>query len=180
VPHLGEWLPRRAERIKPTALGNVFASMEEYSYERYGMDGVLYWPRLRPLLDEDYSNLLINTKMILDLFLNLSLLTFIFGVEIVNMLLVRGKPDWTLLLIGLGVLGVGYVFYRGAVQTAYSLGTTVALCYDYFRTRILEKFGLVKPDDIEAEQTLWLQLGQFLRRGEGFYYPNQHQLREQK
>lgn len=180
VPSSGEWLPRRAERIKPTALGNVFASMEEYPYERYGMDGVLYWPRLRPLLEEDYSNLLVNTKMILDLFLNLSLLAFVFGAESAYMLLTGGKAGWGLLWIGLGALCAGYVFYRGAVQTARSLGATVALCFDYFRVRILDKFGLARPDDLETEQTVWLQLGQFLRRGEGFYYPSQHRQHEEK
>lgn len=180
IPPLHEQLPRRLERVKPTSLGNIFASAEEYPYERYGMDGVLYWPRLRLLVDEEYSTMLVNTKMILDLLLHLSLLALIFGVESSITILYGGNLDRTWLLIALGALCISYLFYRGAVQTAQSLCTIVELCYDFFRDRVLEKFGLSRPDTMDAEQALWLQLGQFLRRGEGFYYPNQHRLQEQK
>jgi hypothetical protein len=164
-------LPRRASMVKPTALGNAFAVIEEYPYERYGMDGVLFWPRLRPLLDESYATALVNTKMILDLLLNLSLLALIFGLETIVIGSVRSQPDWTLMGAGVGAWILSYLCYRGAVNTVYSLGDTVGVCFDYFRGRVLEQLGLSQPDDIEAEQAVWLQLGQFLRRGEGFYCP---------
>jgi hypothetical protein len=164
-------LPRRASMVKPTALGNAFAVIEEYPYERYGMDGVLFWPRLRPLLDESYATALVNAKMILDLLLNLSLLALIFGLETIIIGSVRSQPDWKLVGVGIGAWILSYFCYRGGVSTVYSLGDTICLCFDYFRGHVLEQLGLSQPGDIEAEQAVWLQLGQFLRRGEGFYYP---------
>lgn len=163
-------LPRRVSRVKPTALGNAFAVIEEYPYERYGMDGVLFWPRLYPLLDESYTTTLGNVKMILDLLLNLSLLALIFGLEAIVIGGVRSQPDWMLIGVGVGAWVLSYLCYQGGVNTVYSLGDTVTLCFDYFRERVLKQFGLSKPDNIETEQAVWLQLGQFLRRGEGFYY----------
>lgn len=163
-------LPRRVSVVKPTALGNAFAVIEEYPYERYGMDGVLFWPRLYPLLDESYAKTLANVKMILDLLLNLSLLALIFGLEAIVIGVVQIRPDWMLIGVGVGAWVLSYFCYQGGVNAVYSMGDTVALCFDYFRGRVLEQFGLPQPDDLEAEQAVWLQLGQFLRRGEGFYY----------
>lgn len=164
-------LPRRVAKVKPTALGNAFAVIEEYSYERYGMDSVLYWPRLRPLVDESYATTLVNTKMILDLLLHSSLLALLFGLESVIIGFVSGPIDWTLVGLGLGAWFLSFLCYQGAVSTVYSLGSTIAVCFDYFRDRILKQYNLSRPEKIEKEQAIWLQLGQFLRRGEGFYFP---------
>jgi len=164
-------LPRRPDAVQPTALGNGFAVLEEYPYERYGMDSVLFWPRLRPLVDKEYAATLVNTKMILDLLLNLSLLAGVFGIEALSGGL-RGMVDGALVKAGVAALVLAWVCYRGAVNVVHSLGDTIALCFDFFRGRLLEKYGLTQPGDLEAEQALWLQLGQFLRRGEGFYFPS--------
>jgi hypothetical protein len=164
-------LPRRSEMVRPTALGNAFSVVEEYPYERYGMDGVLFWPRLRQVVDEEYATALINAKLILDLLLNLSLLAGVFGIEALLVGLVGGV-DRGLIAAGIGALVLARLSYSGAVSTAHSLGDTIALCFDFFRRQLLEKYGLRQPDDLEAEQKIWLQLGQFLRRGEGFYFPS--------
>ncbi|MFQ6101166.1 MAG: hypothetical protein ACE5OS_08020 [Anaerolineae bacterium] len=166
-----QYLPRRPGMVRPTALGNAFAIIEEYPYDRYGMDGVLFWPRLRPLVDEEYGTALVNAKMILDLLLNLSLLAGVFGIEVL-VIGVHGGVDWGLIGAGIGAAVLAWICYRGAVSAVYSLGDTITLCFDFFRGRLLEKYGLAQPDDLEAEQATWLRLGQFLRRGEGFYFPS--------
>jgi hypothetical protein len=163
-------LPRRPDMVKPTALGNAFGVIEEYPYERYGMDGVLFWPRLRPLLDEPQATTLINTKMVLDLLLNLSLLALVFGAEAVS-IGVWSRLDWTLIGSGIGAWALAYVCYRGAVSAVHSLGDTIALCFDLYRGKLWERFGFPPPKSLEEEQETWLRLGQFLRLGEGFYYP---------
>jgi hypothetical protein len=38
---------------RPTRLGNILASYEDYPDRRYGMDAVFYWPRLWMQLDKD-------------------------------------------------------------------------------------------------------------------------------
>jgi len=164
-------LPRRVAKVKPTLLGNAFAVAEEYPYERYGIDSVLFWPRLRPLVDEAHATTLVNTKMILDLLLHTSLLALVFGLESAIIGAAGGPIDWALIGVGMGAWLISYLCYQGAVSTVYSLGNTIAVCFDYFRGRVLEKYGIARPTDIHAEQHVWLQLGQFLRRGEGFYFP---------
>jgi hypothetical protein len=164
-------LPRRPDRVRPTRLGNGFAAMEEYAYERYGMDGVLFWPRLRPLLDESYVALLVNSKMVLDLLLNMALLAWILALELGAEAVAKRPWDGGLLAAAVAGLLLGYFAYQGAVQTVYSLGDTVSLCFDFFRDRLTKQFGMTLPPQIEAEQVQWLRLGKFLRFGEGFYYP---------
>ncbi len=163
-------LPRRTSIVKPTSLGNAFAVTEEYSYERYGMDGMLFWPRLRPLLGESHVTTLINTKMALDLLLNFSLLALAFGLEAI-LVGVWSTADWSLIGAGFGMWILAYVCYKGAVSTVYSLGDTIALCFDLYRSELWEQFGFPPPKTLNEEQTTWLQLGQFLRRGEAFYFP---------
>lgn len=164
-------LPRRPARVRPTRLGNGFAAMEEYPYERYGMDAVIFWPRLRPLLDESYAAMLVNRKMILDLLLNMALLAWIFALELgLQAVIERPWNRGLVIVAGAGLL-FGYFAYQGAVQTAYSLGDLVSLCFDFFRGRLAKQFNLELPPQIEAEQVRWLRLGRFLRFGEGFYYP---------
>ena len=164
-------LPHRKEKVKPTALGNAFALIEEYPYERYGMDGTLYWPRLRPLVAEQHAAALVNGKLTLDLLLNLSLLAGVFGIEAIVVGLV-GSVDWGVIAAGGGALVLAWVCYRGGVSTVRSLGDTIALCFDFFRGALADPYGLDRPADLEAEQAMWLRLGQFLRRGESFYFPD--------
>jgi hypothetical protein len=162
--------PRRIRQVKPTSLGNAFAVIEEYPYERYGMEGMVFWPRLYPLLVEPYTTTLTNTKMTLDLLLHLSLLASIFGLEVVLVGL-WGRLDWRWVSVAIGAWVLAYLCYKGAVSTVYSLGDTVALCFDLHRGKLWEQFGFPLPTSLEQEQATWLRLGQFLRRGEGFYYP---------
>jgi hypothetical protein len=164
-------LPRRAEMVLPTSLGNAFAVLEEYSYERYGMDAMIFWPRLRPLVEEPFETQLVNTKVVLDMVLNVALLAGIFGVECLVLALLHHV--WLPIVAGVIAITIGYAAYQGGVQAVLSLQGLVAQCFDFYRKPLLKKFDLIPPDDLEAEQAIWLQLGQFLRRGEGFYYPHQ-------
>jgi hypothetical protein len=162
-------LPRREQAVMPTALGNAFAVMEEYSYERYGMDAMIFWPRLRPLVEEAAGAQLTNYKIVLDMLLNIALLAGVFGIEC--WVLAAVHVAWLPVIAGVVAVGMAYAAYAGGVQTAWALKEVAAGCFDFNRHLVLEKFGLKAPDDLEGEQLVWLRLGQFLRRGEGFYFP---------
>jgi hypothetical protein len=162
-------LPHDAEYVKPTELGNVFAVIEEYSYERYGMDAVVYWPRLIAVIAEDYRSQIADMKTTLDFLLNLSLLAGLFALGAL------GLAAWFLvlpeLIYGLLALTVAYALYRLGIGAARELGNVIMGSFDLFRSALLEKYGLPKPASLIAERRLWLLLASYIRRGEEFYFP---------
>ncbi|MFZ1709040.1 MAG: hypothetical protein WAW20_10685, partial [Anaerolineae bacterium] len=44
--------PRNEALLRPTQLGNTFTAAEEYPYQVYNLDAILWWPRLTPLLPD--------------------------------------------------------------------------------------------------------------------------------
>ncbi|MBI3361812.1 MAG: hypothetical protein HY023_11955, partial [Chloroflexi bacterium] len=61
--------------------------------------------------------------------------------------------------------------YRAGVSAARSMGGQLQIFFDYYRGKVLERFGLALPDDLAQEKVIWLRLAAFLRRGEPFYFP---------
>jgi hypothetical protein len=164
-------LPYREERIRPTALGNTFALMEEYPYDRYGIDSVAIWPRLQPLLPDAVKSNIANQKLLLDFMLNLVTLAGIFGIEGIASGLARSPMQLALIGAGGGSLVVAWLLYRASVSVTATMGLFVTAAFDFYRGLVLEKFGLAQPESVEDEQFVWLRLEAFLRRGEGFKLP---------
>jgi len=162
-------LPVRTHFVCPTALGNAFAVLEEYPLDRYGMDGVLFWPRLRQVADDKLLNALDNLKMFLDFQLNLSALALIFAIEAVIVGIIKGAGSWWL-AAALALL-IFWLTYKAGVRVARTMGTLINTCFDYFRNELLEQFGLTQPENLFEEYQTWLRLGAFLRRGELPYWP---------
>ena len=63
--------------------------------------------------------------------------------------------------------------YRAAVRAAYSAGSELRTAFDYYRGRVLRRFNLKVPADIDQERVVWLKLAAFIRRGESFYFPSE-------
>jgi hypothetical protein len=168
-------VPHELRRVCPTAFGNAYAMAEEYAFERYGADSVLLWPRLRELMHESaegHSERITQQKTSLDLSLNLATICGVLALE--AMLTLRFGPaghDGLLLLLALlgSVLCVS--FYRASIGAVHTLGALIKNSFDYQRGLVLEAFGLEKPEDLLAEQVVWIRLATFIRRGEAFYFP---------
>lgn len=161
--------PFRPRYNRPTALGNAFAVFEEYPLDRYGMDAVLYWPRLRQVVDDQLLGALDHQKMLLDFQLNLSLLGLILG--LVGVVLGILQQTWIWGLLAAVALMLARLSYSAAVRVVRSMGTLVNTCFDLYRTKLLEALGLSRPDTFYEEFVMWLRLGAFMRRGEIFYRP---------
>jgi hypothetical protein len=165
-----QYLPWDIDRVMPTALGNAFAVMEEYPYYRYGMDAMLFWPRLSAVIPAEYRTDIANVKTALDFLLNLSLLALIFGLEVL------GISAWHLsypeAIYGLSALVIAFLLYRSAIISARSLGELVTSSFDLFRDALLEQLGIAKLAGPTEERQVWLNLASFIRRGEEFYFPD--------
>lgn len=177
-------LPVDVERVCPTRLANTLAVAEEYPVERYGMDTAVFWPRLCAEMKPEKLDSLTTSFGAMNGLLNISLLSYVFAIEclIVGVGIASGwlKPAglpllrlrWLFIVAPVGIL-VGLGAYRSAVRVASSVGNELRTAFDYYRGRILRRFNLKMPDDIEQERVVWLKLAAFIRRGESFYYPSE-------
>jgi hypothetical protein len=162
-------LPHYPEVVMPTDLGNAYAVMEEYPYERYGMDAMVYWPRLSGVLSDEYRAQIADLKTTADFSLNFSLLSGLFGLG--SLAVGSWVPGVWELVCGVLALVAAYGLYRSAVGSTRELGEAVMSSFDLFRGTLLESYGWPKPDSLSAERRLWLLLASFIRRGEEFYFP---------
>jgi len=175
-------LPVDIERVGPTNLANTLSVAEEYPFERYGMDTAVFWPRLCAEIEPEKLEPLTTSFGAMNGLLNLSLLGYLFAIE--SMVVGVGtrwiKPEppplvqlrWLFVAALVSIL-VGAGTYRSAVRAAYSVGNALRTAFDYYRGRILLRFNLKVPDDLEQERVVWLKLAAFIRRGESFYYPSE-------
>lgn len=172
-------LPRDPERVMPTTFGNIYAMAEEYPYDCYGADSVLFWPRLREQMHEyaeGHSERLTAAKTFLDISINLTFLAGIVVLETiatVGLMLFRGQP--VLLPAGMAVLAliVTSASYRSAISRMALLGELIKNSFDTHRHLALNAFGLQQPATLAAERFVWDQLAAFVRRGEPSYFPEQ-------
>ena len=174
--YLVQQLPIAGERAAPTALGNALAVAEEYPFERYGIDAVVFWPRLRSEIEPEKIEPLDATFAAMNGLLNISLLAFLFGIEalIVGLIGLIGRaPRWEMFALALFGVVVAVGAYAAAVSAAHAVGNLMKTFFDYYRGRVLERFNLTMPEDIEEERVVWLKLAAFVRRGESFYYPSE-------
>ena len=168
-------LPLNAELVKPTALGNAYAVMEEYPYERYGMDSMVFWPRLVAVLPAQYREAVGDQKTVCDFLLHTSLLLALWALEaLVAALLWDGaSARWRLVLLATvpASLVIAYALYRAAVAETVVLGKLIAGAFDLYRHDLLKQFRITPPSHLPEERVIWHELGAFIRRGEDFYYP---------
>ncbi|MDM8527336.1 hypothetical protein QUF58_03920 [Anaerolineales bacterium HSG24] len=166
-------VPRESYRVAPTRFGNVYALAEAYSFERYGVDTVLFWPRLRQLMAKhvpDHSMLISQQKTTLDLTINAAFVSGLLALEALVSFpfypSVYFYPLLTVLLLG-GGLAVG--FYYAAVGAIFTLGELIKISFDYHRQLILDAFQINQPDHLMAERDVWIKLARFIMWGDVSY-----------
>jgi hypothetical protein len=169
-------LPHNVERVCPTSFGNAYAIAEEYSYERYGADSVLFWPHLRTLMQEKAANhslRLTQQKTVLDLSINFAFLSGLLTVETILIFIFSGYKYPLLVLAGVAFI-LSISFYQASVAAIQGLGGLIKISFDYYRGLVLQAFNLRTPDNLSEEQTVWLKLATFMRRGDAFYFPEEY------
>ncbi|MET8243739.1 hypothetical protein ABZV31_04455 [Streptomyces sp. NPDC005202] len=155
--------PRLAEGCLPTALGNRLRAAEYYPLERYGIDAVVVWPRLYPLLPPEATGRVAAARTALDGSVSLLALSAAFGTVWPPALLIRGGH---VPLAGLTLLAwpVAWAAHRAALQAAAAYGQEVKVVFDLHRHTLLRHLGLGVPADLAGERRLWDDLAQFYLR----------------
>jgi hypothetical protein len=169
-------LPHNVERVCPTSFGNFYAIAEEYPYEHYGIDSVLFWPHLRTLMQEKAANhslRLTQQKTVLDLSINFAFLAGLLTVETILILVFSSHKHLLLILAGLTFI-LTISFSQASVAAIQGMGGLIKVSFDYYRGLVLQAFNLRMPDNLSEEQTVWLKLATFIRRGDAFYFPEEY------
>ncbi len=158
-PHHQTW------RILPTRLGNVIAAAEEYSGHLYGLDSVVFWPFLAPILErKGYAPFIEREKAVLDFLLNMSVVSLFFGCELVYIDLLLSRWNLPMALLEIGIASViGFCFYLLSIQGALGWGYTIRTSFVLFKDDLGDQLGLKRAEDYYEERVQWKRASRFFR-----------------
>ncbi|MFD3907726.1 hypothetical protein HXS80_21780 [Streptomyces sp. CB04723] len=133
--------------LRATALGNILTAMEDTAGRMYGMDAVVVWPRLYPVLGPTTRAVVDDRRDSLDMSARLTATALVVGVTSVFLLLWSG---WWL-LVALVPLVVAACAYTAALQAALAYSEAVHVAFDLHRFDLLDALRLPRPPDRETE-----------------------------
>lgn len=154
--------PPLLEHVRPTRLGNVLTSAEQYPESVYGLNGVLWWPRLFPLLPAGLATQIGSALVPMLALLNLCggfVLTALAGAAYLT---VADARPWPAPLVFIGGLGSAWVCYESAVTQAAAYGNLVRSTFDLHRHDLLRKLGTFVPETVQDEKILWRVLNEWI------------------
>ncbi len=153
-------LPPR-EDLMPTRLGNALRAAEVRAGEPYGLDAVVAWPRLYPLLSEPVRAQVDEQRDSLDLAARFCAM---FAVAAVVALALLAAHGWWL-LVPLGLVVLSWLSYRGALAAAIAYGEGIRTGIDLHRLDLLKALHLPLPATLEEEREVNRRLSRFLLQG---------------
>jgi hypothetical protein len=146
--------------LLPTALGNVLRAGERMAGRRYGLDAIVIWPRLYPVLGDRQRAVVDDRRDQLDLMSRLCATAAL--VAVVTWALLWRAPVWW--LIPLLAFGLSVLAYRAAVSAAVAYGQALDVAFDLYRFDLLRALHLPLPSDNAIECTQNEQLTTWLRQ----------------
>src|SRR5579872_462207 len=150
--------------IKPTRLGNYLDALDNYSYERYRIEGGVFWPHLEHMMKDDLRDDIENQRILLDFLLALASL---FGILALLALFVGPWLwfSWLWLVVIAVSCAASYLAYRLASPAACALGSALRAGCDLYRQDLLLALGLEMPATLVEERELWQQVSQLVIYG---------------
>ncbi len=142
----------------PTRFGNAYRACENYSYTRYGLDGIALWPRIDQLLTQQERELHLNAESDLAFFMNGALAAVAVGITSIA---VWGFSRWWAYVPFI----VSYLLYRFAAGAVERVGTERRASIDLHRLELYQRLGLVAPASPEEERTTAKAVNQLLLYG---------------
>lgn len=147
--------------VRPTALGNVLCAMEDTAGRGYGLDAVVAWPRLYPVLGSAMKSIVDDRRDALDLAARLTVTGAVTAVAATALLV---RSGWWLLL-ALVPIAVAVLGYAGAVRAALGYAESVHAAFDLHRFDLLRALGLAMPAGTNQERVRNRALCDFWRQG---------------
>jgi hypothetical protein len=155
------------DRLLPTTLGNVLRSAEDRVPVRYGLDSVVIWPRLFPLLPESFAKDLEDEVTQLDVSIRLTVTWAAAGLAGASIICLHPQstllhPAWVLIPALLMILS--RVSYRSAIESALAHGQDIEVALDLYRDKVLEQTRMPEPIDLRSERQLFGHLCSLLQQ----------------
>jgi hypothetical protein len=160
--------------VMPTALGNALRAAEDRAGRRYGLDSVVAWPRLYPLLSERVLAIVDDERTQLDVAVRFCAVLFVAALVSLGLLITHG---W-LLLLPAGLFVVAWLAYRASVGAAVAYGEGLETAFDLHRFDLLRALRLPLPATSEDERALNAQVTAFLLQGQRVPFAYEHGERE--
>jgi len=157
--------PQDPDRSMPTQLGDILRTAEDYPRERYGLDPIVFWPRLFPHLSEPLRQALGTMQEQLDLALRLTTLAMLYGVVWSGVAAVSRR--WAVLWWTLPALPLAWLLWRAAHRAAVSYVGLFRSGFDLHRFDVYESLRWPKPTAPEMEKAHGANLILFLSDGVG-------------
>ncbi len=145
------------EPLLPTALGNALRAAEYRAGRPYGLDAVLAWPRLYPLLSPSVRAAVDDLRLQLDVAARFTAMFVLAALASAGLLATHG---WWL-LVPAGALVLAWISYRGAIAAAGAYGGAVEVAFDLTHLELRKALHLSRPPDRETERTLNRSLTDF-------------------
>jgi hypothetical protein len=152
-------LPDAEDFVLPTRLGNVIRCFERYSYIAYGMDAIVFWPRLIARIDSAFASSLDSAKASIDFMLNFSFLSALscLGIVVIEVSTETSTAP-SIWRAGL-FLALAVIFYYLSIGRAAAWGMEVKSAFDLYRFDLLKALGYQQqPSTFFEEQALWQRI----------------------
>lgn len=154
--------PMPDHMVRASGLGNALAAMEDSAGAAYGLDPVVAWPRLYPLLGDKVRAVVDDLRDGMDAAARFAATGVVTAVAAVG-LLVWHSGLFTLL--ALVPFTVGVLAYLGAVRAAIAYGEAVQVAFDLHRFDLLAALHMEIPTKPDKELAENITLSDFLRQG---------------
>jgi hypothetical protein len=148
------YFPRNSKLLKPTQLGNILVSAEEYPYQLYRLDAVVWWSRLVTLLPGTFRTQLDTSLTPMIALLNLSMLFTFISLGGGSILLLT-EYWWLGAFTFIGGVALMRACYIAACNQALDYGQLVRVAFDFYRHDILKQMHIPIPDNLVEERLLW-------------------------
>lgn len=148
------WHPVNSKDLLPTDLGNILRAREYSPNRKYGLDAIICWPRLWPLLPENVRTDLSNARSTLDRLAELwfwGLLSLLWAC-------------WFHWAVVISIIWL-FIAYKMACQSAMSYGELLESAFDLHRFSLYDALNWPRPRNTKEEQAFGAQLTEYLWRG---------------
>jgi hypothetical protein len=147
--------PPQPEDVMPTAVGNRLKAAELHPQARYGMDSIITWPRLWPLLSDELRQAISEARV------NLNAAARLLGWGLLTCVWVVWGAIWA---VPLGLMLTVVAWFR-AVYAAEVYGDLIRTAFDLHRFDLYAALQWPRPPDSASERVYGERLTQYLFRG---------------
>jgi hypothetical protein len=152
---------------KPTRLGNVAGSVQNYALSRYNLNLDALWTRFLCVmrLNKDAYAAIDDAKTQLDFLVACTWLSGMSTVIWTIVLALTGHSVGAFLCMALGGPVLSYVFYDFAVRSYMVLADIMRTAIDQYRFTILESMALPVPSGLREERQIWQAVNTLVVQG---------------